>query len=176
MMAGLSRSAAACSAATSSTARKATWENFHEDAYLAANPDVSRAIQGGFFRSGRQHFLIHGHGEGRYLRLSNEIEPLRAAKIDRIHSLLRLDLPHRRCGLKYDFLTDQLRTEAGISDTENVSGHSYYDELFSLIENSEMILDCGAGRRPVYYGNVVTRHWLEGLFAGEPQSLGQSEC
>jgi SAM-dependent methyltransferase len=133
----------------------ATWENFHEDAYLTANPDVTRAVQDGLFGSGRQHFEMHGHGEGRYLRLSHEIEPLRAAKIDRIHSLLRLDLPHRRCGLKYDFLTDQLRTEAGISDTENVSGHSYYEELTSLIENAEIILDCGAGRRPVYYGNVV---------------------
>ncbi len=135
----------------------ATWENFDEDAYLAANPDVSLAVRGGALVSGRHHFEIAGHREGRYLRFAHEIEPLRAAKMDRIHSLLRLDLPHQRRGLKYDFLTDQLRTQAGISDTENISGHGYHGDITSLIEDSRngMILDCGAGRRPVYYANVV---------------------
>ncbi|RDC71405.1 glycosyltransferase [Rhodovulum sp. 12E13] len=38
---------------------------FDERAYLAAYPDVAAAVAGGHFASGYEHFLLHGHEEGR---------------------------------------------------------------------------------------------------------------
>jgi SAM-dependent methyltransferase len=74
-----------------------------------------------------------------------------------VEPLLRLDLPHRRRGPKYDFLTDALRREAGIVDTDAVSEHNYDGYALKLIDECSdgLVLDCGAGRRPVYYSNVV---------------------
>lgn len=47
---------------------RATRENYDEDAYLAANPDVLDSVTRGEIRSGRAHFLAHGEAEGRSLR------------------------------------------------------------------------------------------------------------
>jgi glycosyltransferase involved in cell wall biosynthesis len=38
---------------------------FDERAYLASYPDVAAAVAGGQFSSGYEHFLLHGHEEGR---------------------------------------------------------------------------------------------------------------
>ena len=38
---------------------------FDESAYLASYPDVAAAVAGGQFASGYEHFLLHGHEEGR---------------------------------------------------------------------------------------------------------------
>jgi SAM-dependent methyltransferase len=38
---------------------------FDEELYLASNPDVARAVKAGQFRSGREHFELHGRAEGR---------------------------------------------------------------------------------------------------------------
>lgn len=140
----------------------ATPENFDEDAYLEANPDVAQVVRAGSWTSGRHHFEIFGQKEGRCLRLP-VVQSLRARKIERLTPLLRLDLPHRRRGLKYDFLTRELRAETGLMGTENLSGydgcsgHGYDGYGVSLIEEFRdgLILDCGAGKRPVYYPNVV---------------------
>jgi hypothetical protein len=43
----------------------ATPENFDEQAYLAANPDVATAMRANGFRSGRDHFDAFGHAEVR---------------------------------------------------------------------------------------------------------------
>ena len=43
----------------------ATPENFDEQAYLAANPDVAAAMRANGFRDGRDHFDAFGHAEGR---------------------------------------------------------------------------------------------------------------
>lgn len=45
--------------------RPATFENFDEAAYLAANPDVAQAVAKGEWPSGWQHFKAHGHRENR---------------------------------------------------------------------------------------------------------------
>jgi hypothetical protein len=42
----------------------ASASNFDERAYLAANPDVARAVAAGQFESGRQHFAAFGRREG----------------------------------------------------------------------------------------------------------------
>lgn len=51
----------------------ATPENFDEDAYLRANPDVAQAVRTGSLTSGWHHFETHGHKEGRYLSLQRRV-------------------------------------------------------------------------------------------------------
>ena len=43
----------------------ATPENYDEQAYVDANPDVAAAVRANVFRSGRDHFDAYGHAEGR---------------------------------------------------------------------------------------------------------------
>ena len=40
-------------------------ERFDEQIYLAANPDVWRAVSDGYYKSGKEHFEVHGHAENR---------------------------------------------------------------------------------------------------------------
>lgn len=56
-----------------------------------------------------------------------------------------------------DFLTDDLREKFNIIDTDAVSSNAYDMYAVSLIEKhcDGLILDCGAGKRSVYYDNVV---------------------
>jgi SAM-dependent methyltransferase len=135
----------------------ATAENFDETGYLAANPDVAEAVRKGQFKSGRQHFEGHGRRESRLVRFPRSIAEIQQEKLKRIEPLLRLDLPHVRRGAKYDFLTDALRAETGIVDTNAVSAHGYDPYALELIAacRDGLVLDCGAGRRPVYFDNVV---------------------
>lgn len=42
-------------------------DDFDEDDYLAANPDVAKAVRLGHFRSGRDHYSRYGHAERRRL-------------------------------------------------------------------------------------------------------------
>ncbi|MVA25078.1 hypothetical protein V6582_01385 (plasmid) [Agrobacterium vitis] len=44
---------------------KANAENFDENAYLLANPDVSQAVSENLIRTGLDHFLSYGKDEGR---------------------------------------------------------------------------------------------------------------
>jgi len=135
----------------------ATPENFDETGYLAANPDVAEAVRSGHFRNGRQHFDGHGRKEGRLVRFPRSIADIQEEKLKRIEPLLRLDLPHVRRGAKCDFLTDDLRVQTGATDTSAISAHGYDPYALELIEGCRdgLVLDCGAGKRPVYYPNVV---------------------
>jgi SAM-dependent methyltransferase len=135
----------------------ATPENFDEVGYLAANPDVAEAVRKGHFRNGRQHFEGHGRKEGRLVRFPRSIAELQREKLKRIEPLLRRELPHVRRGAKYDFLTEELRREAGIVETNAISAHGYDSYALDLIAacRDGLVLDCGAGKRPVYYPNVV---------------------
>jgi SAM-dependent methyltransferase len=135
----------------------ATAENFDEQAYLAANADVAADLRKGGWESGRQHFEAFGHKEGRKLRFSGAIGEARRRKIERVRPLLRLDMPHRRRGEKYDFLTEELRREAGIVGPDVSAGNAYDLRVENFIDEfaGGLVLDCGAGRRDVYYENVV---------------------
>ncbi|WP_158292097.1 methyltransferase domain-containing protein [Paracraurococcus ruber] len=135
----------------------ATDESFDEAAYLRANADVQQAVARGDFDSGRQHFEAFGRHEGRRQRHLHDLSALRAAKLDRLRPHLRLDLPHETRDGKYDFLTSELRAETRIVETENVSENAYDAPMQRLVEKHRdgLVLDCGAGRRPVYYPNVV---------------------
>jgi SAM-dependent methyltransferase len=54
-------------------------------------------------------------------------------------------------------LTEQLRQTAGIVDTDAISSNQYDGYILALIDEFKdgLLLDCGAGRRPVYHPNVV---------------------
>src|SRR5438270_6415730 len=135
----------------------ATPDNFDESGYLAANPDVAEAVRKGQFRSGRQHFEGHGRKESRLVRFPCSIGDIQQEKLKRIEPLLLLDLPHVRRGAKYDFLTSELRAESGIAETGAISAHGYDPYALELIASCRdgLVLDCGAGKRPVYHPNVV---------------------
>lgn len=138
----------------------ATEENFDEAGYLAANPDVEKAVKDGNLESGLLHFQHCGRAEGRHQRpigALKELKGAKAAKLERIRVALRDDMPSVHQDGCVDFLTDDLRKQFNIVDTENVSSNRYDDNAKHLIRKYEggLILDCGAGRRGTYYDNVV---------------------
>lgn len=134
-----------------------TEDNFDEAAYRTANPDVAQAVVQGHFASGRAHFQSAGYKEKRCIRASSGIDSLRAEKLKRLEPFIRQDLSYSKRGLKYDFLSEKLRKETGISETDNVSSNSYDGYALELLARYRdgLILDCGAGRRQRYYQNVI---------------------
>ena len=134
-----------------------TRANFNEADYLESNPDVAEAVAAGVIASGLRHFEQYGLEEHRRASPARGIAALRKAKFARLKPLLNLAWPYVRRGEKYDFLTEELRAQAGISDTENVASNHYDPQTRELIRRHAdgLVLDCGAGRRQVYYPNVV---------------------
>jgi SAM-dependent methyltransferase len=136
----------------------ATNENFDEVAYLLANPDVANAVKKKQIKSGRTHFEIFGKNEGRRIRSSNSIIlEEKKKKLKKIKPLLRTDLPYTEETTYYDFLNKELRSQFNIVDTNAVSSNGYDGYAMALIEKNKngLVLDCGAGKRPVYFDNVV---------------------
>jgi SAM-dependent methyltransferase len=78
-------------------------------------------------------------------------------KLELIRPLLRDDLPFVERDGCFDFLTDELRRQFNIIDTDNISAHGYDEIAQGLIEKYRggLVLDCGAGLRGVYHENVV---------------------
>lgn len=134
-----------------------TEDNFDESAYLETNPDVARAIAGGQYRSGRDHFMTIGRLQNRRQRTGAVLETAQALKLRRIEPLLRTDLPHIRRRGKFDFLTDSLRAEFNIIDTDAISSHDYLPDPLRVIaaHADGLVLDFGSGKRGTYYSNVV---------------------
>jgi SAM-dependent methyltransferase len=137
----------------------ATDKGFDEAGYLRANPDVAAAVKEKIhFRSGRHHFDTYGARERRKLRLpADRLYPLKQQKLARIRPLLRKDLACAENRLYFDFLTEDFKSEFGIVDTDKVSANEYHSGALEMIERNAtgLVLDCGAGKRPVYYSNVV---------------------
>lgn len=136
----------------------ATDANFNAEAYLAANPDVAQALEQGTQRSAHDHFRTFGKHEGRKLRGSaSTIKEAKDRKLEAIQPLLRDDMPYKRTIECYDFLTDGLREQFNIVTTSAVSSNEYDGRAMDLIAKhiDGFVLDCGAGRRPVYFENVV---------------------
>lgn len=132
--------------------------NFDEAGYLSANPDVARAVRTGRMKSGRAHFEKFGRAEGRAMRIaSGDLDAMRARKIAKLAPLLRTDMACTEKNGKLDFLTRELAAQSAIVDVEAVSGHGYDADVLELIRSCAdgLVLDCGAGRRDVYYANVV---------------------
>lgn len=96
-------------------------------------------------------------------------------KLERIRSLLRHDMDYEESDGSFNFLTDELRRRFNIVDTENVSAHGYDPIALKIIEESAdgLVLDCGAGKRTTYYGNVVN---FEICAYDSTDVLGVGEC
>lgn len=86
-----------------------------------------------------------------------DIAAKRGRKMERLRPFLKLERPHRLRGGAFDFLTPELRRQARIADTPNVSANGYDETMQALIRKHAdgLILDCGAGCRPDYRENVV---------------------
>jgi hypothetical protein len=134
-----------------------TRDNFNESDYLFANQDVAQAVASSLIPSGYFHFNRYGYAEGRQMRRVSRIERLRKQKIAKIEPILRADMAFKRKGLTYDFLTDDLVQQTGITETSAVSSNGYdaYGQALIAEYADGVVLDCGAGRRPVYYHNVI---------------------
>jgi len=135
-----------------------TERNFDETAYLDANPDVAEAVRSGAFASGRAHFDAFGrHEQRRFRRSAALIAEAKRRKHERLRGVLRTDMACSERGDCYDFLTPEHRDRAGVVNTDAVSANSYNERITQLIDElaGGLVLDCGAGRRPVYYDNVV---------------------
>lgn len=139
---------------------------FEEASYLAANPDVAAAVAAGLFRSGRAHYLKHGQAEGRRQLASAARAPrdllerlavVRAVKLDRLSPYLRRPPLSIAPSGAIDFLDEGARAGLGMSANDPVSENGYDGETDALIEAAQdgLILDVGAGRRPVYFSNIV---------------------
>jgi len=134
----------------------ATLENFDEESYLNGNPDLN-----GLVASGREHFIHHGQREGRKLRRSRQIVRTKARKIEKIKRIinrkLRYTMVESSGGAALCFLSSAQKERYGIEDTDNVSSHPYEPRVLKLIDEYKdgLLLDCGAGKRPIYYENVV---------------------
>lgn len=154
---------------------RVTDETFTEAGYLAANPDVRLAIARGRFADGRAHYERRGRNETRTAFHAPDLDAMRARKMERLEPLLRTELPHRRRGAKYDFLTDELADLAGVTETANVSSNRYDPFVLQIIAESGdgLVLDCGAGRRDRYYANVVN---FEIVDYESTDVLGVGEC
>jgi SAM-dependent methyltransferase len=136
----------------------ATPENFHEESYLAANGDVRAAVVAGSFSSGRAHFDQFGHKEGRLQDAPMAIADARKRKMAKLAPFLRDDMPFTTSeDGTVNYLTEQLREETRIIDTVNVSSNGYDPDMMTLVlkHSNGLLLDCGAGRRDVYFSNVV---------------------
>jgi len=130
---------------------------FDEAGYLVANPDVSAAVRNGSLKSGWQHFLQRGRVEGRRQRCPSLIQEAKLRKRSRIRTLLRSDMSFVEAQGTVDFLTEELRAQFNIVYTDAVSGNGYDPYAMELIEKhrNSLILDCGSGKRDVYFDNVV---------------------
>lgn len=136
----------------------ATRSNFDEEAYLTENPDVDEAVKGGIFKTGRHHFEAFGEKEGRMLCRNIPVNSaIKKYKLQKIIPLLRHDMPYIETEYFYDFLSQDLQAQFDIIETDAVSSHGYDGYAMQLLEKHAdgIILDCGAGKRPVYFENVV---------------------
>ena len=136
----------------------ATDQNFDEKAYLLANPDVANAVSKKTVESGRAHYNIFGKNENRKIRFpSSVIADAKRSKLERIRHLLRTDIQYIETSNHYNFLSDELRSKFNIVNTDAVSSNGYDGYAMELIKKNEdgLVLDCGAGKRPIYFDNVV---------------------
>lgn len=141
----------------------ATQENFDEARYLAVNPDVRQAIALGQFLSARAHFDEFGRAQGRRQQRASDIPAMRARKLAAVRPLLLdPDTPLSSSG-KFIFADEAaIGADAGDDDMP-ISENGYDDETVEWIEGlaDGLILDVGAGYRPVYYSNVVNFEMMD---------------
>lgn len=134
-----------------------TDENFDEEAYLEMHLDVAAAVREKQFESGMQHYQLFGRSEGRIIRFSKRFLAAKQRKLKILDGLVDKTLDYTVNEQNYNFLTPEMRSDFNIPDFYVVSSNPYDDDVRNIINtcNSGIVLDCGAGKRPVYYENVV---------------------
>ncbi len=136
-----------------------TAENFDEDGYLAANPDVREAVEAGLLPSGRAHFDGVGYAEGRSVWRQDLIAAAKAAKCRRILDELidRSRIVQLAADSTIDCLPPELAASVGVRPTSSVSSNDYAPEVLDYLGShpDEWILDAGSGLRAIYFENVV---------------------
>ena len=78
-------------------------------------------------------------------------------KLNKIRTIIRDDIPYTESSKNFNFLSKELRDKYNIIDTNNVSSNDYDPIALSIIEkhSNGLILDCGSGKRSIYYTNVI---------------------
>ncbi|NLS19912.1 class I SAM-dependent methyltransferase [Rhizobium sp. P40RR-XXII] len=86
-----------------------------------------------------------------------DIKNKRSAKMAKLKNFLRDDMPCTVNDNVYNYLSKELRAMSGIVDTNAVSSMGYDHHGLNLVEKYKdgLVLDCGAGRRDIYFDNVV---------------------
>ncbi len=138
------------------SAVKVSDSNFDEHAYLDLNMDVRRAVEQGAFASGLAHYQSYGKNEDRY-QANSEVYEMRREKNAKIKNVLKRGYNKNfyTNKNKFNFLTEETSKKFNIVDTPNISSHDYDTTGQKLIRDHDLVLDCGAGYRNVYYSNVV---------------------
>lgn len=138
-----------------------TPENYNEQRYIQENADVREAIDDGTVKSGWQHFKRHGVKEHRKQLKENYLKrvlEIKEKKSKRIETILREGTSITKSEDNiFDYTGEGRRDKFNFESTDKVSSF-FYDQIPLDIINSlpeGLILDCGAGFRPVYYDNVV---------------------
>lgn len=142
-----------------------TLDTFDEQGYLFCNEDVRQAVRQGILTSGKEHFTNFGVHESRFQLNTNLFKALKEKKICRIKHLLKpsCDLEQHLSGIEelsacfYDFLSEDIKQDFQIVETENISQNPYDKIALKLIDYYQdgNILDFGAGFRRFNYSNVV---------------------
>jgi ubiquinone/menaquinone biosynthesis C-methylase UbiE len=112
---------------------QANQRQFDEQTYLSRNPDVSRAVGSGQFRSGLDHFLAFGHAEN---RPGVTFDPILAA------STMSQPPEHLRCRVHgAQDLDTYLRVGLAIAEDIN----RLISDGFATISTDARVLDFGSG-------------------------------
>ena len=100
--------------------------------------------------------------ESQEVSLLNKISKSRiSAKKRKMEVILPILKPKFRSswnGLYFDCMPTNAEQMHGVVETENISEHEYDGHAIEIIESISdggIVLDCGSGRRPTYYTNVV---------------------
>ncbi len=136
----------------------ATPETFDEARYLASNPDVREAVLHGRFSSARAHFDTFGRLEKRRQRRhASQMNEIRVRKLELVRPLLKEPETPFDANGKFDFLDEEARRRNALDVEIPTSENEYDDDTVGLIRDCAdgLVLDVGAGFRPVYYSNVV---------------------
>lgn len=107
---------------------------FDERYYLANNPDVQAAVSAGTFKSGLEHFQIHGQAEGR-----TSVSPYYDEQ-----SYLQAN-PDVASAVEAGTFKSGLQHFIQFGETEGRSGNSLFDEQLYLQRNSDVAAAVEAG-------------------------------
>lgn len=133
-------------------------ENFDEYLYFYENPDVHQMVKIKKISTGYEHFSSLSTTNERKIRVhKNKIADIKNIKRQKIKSILKKNIDFLDNDDFVDCLPEGEKSIFNFNLDQHPSQHGYDLYVSQLIESlyDGLILDCGAGKRPVYYSNVV---------------------